>query len=181
MLVRFGIIALAPALAGVASLAGCGGTVVVDNGTTGSGAGGGSGTGTSAGPSGSGAGTAVGSAAVGSAGTTSGTAVGMGGGDPCGPVTCKPGASCVGGVCTCGGGLTECPAACVDLSSDIENCGSCGQACAVDEVCVARACLPFVDARGCAACPCDACTGDFARCCTYPGGARICVDGDACP
>ncbi|MBI4704613.1 MAG: hypothetical protein HY744_26210 [Deltaproteobacteria bacterium] len=51
--------------------------------------------------------------------------------DICQSGSCVP--HCVGGTVNCGG-------KCVDLQSDVANCGSCGKACAKNEQCVSGAC-----------------------------------------
>lgn len=100
------------------------------------------------------------------------------------PATCE-GATplCEDGVCVadCSGGRESCGGGCVDTNTDPQNCGDCGEICAVNEVCSNGDCREFAVAVGCDTCPCDACGGD--NCCAYPGGApghNICVDGD-CP
>jgi hypothetical protein len=73
---------------------------------------------------------------------------------------------------------------CVDLDTDPENCGECGNDCDFDEVCVQGDCENFQVSRGCDECPCSTCTGQFDICCTYPGGTGIiCLDEEAngCP
>lgn len=42
---------------------------------------------------------------------------------------CQGGTVCVGGVCKCPAGQTLCDGRCADLQSDVEHCGSCGNAC----------------------------------------------------
>jgi hypothetical protein len=51
---------------------------------------------------------------------------------------CPAGASCVGGACQCGAGLTNCDGVCVNLMSDDNNCGACGNRC--DSVCAGCFC-----------------------------------------
>ncbi|MFL5761873.1 MAG: hypothetical protein ACJ789_19410 [Thermomicrobiales bacterium] len=48
---------------------------------------------------------------------------------PCGGTCCQPGLVCAGGVCACPSGTTDCSGTCLDLSSDPNNCGSCGFTC----------------------------------------------------
>lgn len=109
--------------------------------------------------------------------------------------------ACVGDFAgLCRHGASECAGACVELASDVENCGACNTRCAAGEQCVAGSCQPpcggraacgggcvdpATDARHCGACDnaCEAgaicvsgacepgCAGDSLAC----GGA--CVDG----
>ena len=87
---------------------------------------------------------------------------------------------CVG---DCGDFPDQCGDACVDFNTDPLNCGDCGEACDNDQVCVEGGCEDFEAATECDACPCDACTGDFAQCCTpaFAGGAVLCIDAGDCP
>ena len=119
----------------------CGGTVVVDSGAGGDDARPSAGAGASDGAtsgSASGAGSAVGGASATSgagAGDGSGASTGAGGAAvDCEGVTCKPGASCVGGECVCSG-LVDCGDVCSDLTSDYDNCGACGDPCEGMEYC----------------------------------------------
>ena len=54
---------------------------------------------------------------------------------------CGPAESCQAGVCVCDG--VTCGSTCVDLYSDHDNCGACGQACSGYDACVAGHCLPL--------------------------------------
>jgi hypothetical protein len=99
---------------------------------------------------------------------------------------------CVKGVCvdtTCAAlGKTFCPndGAClspVDFASDPLHCGSCGNACNSNQVCVAGHCRHYFTSPACNSCPCGAC-GSGETCCTYPGSnpaVTACVTGNACP
>lgn len=55
--------------------------------------------------------------------------------------SCDPGQSLVGfaadgsAICACLPSLTQCSAACTDLSTDAANCGACENACGVDQQC----------------------------------------------
>jgi len=103
---------------------------------------------------------------------TAGTA--CGGGTP----------NCAGGTCVmnCPGGTADCNNSCVDLDTDPQNCGACGDNCDVEQVCVNGNCEDFRAGSGCTTCPCTACVGDFSNCCSYPGTTdTICVNGGDCP
>lgn len=60
--------------------------------------------------------------------------------------------TCNNGTCTCPTGQTACSNSCATLSSDHNNCGACGNACATGEQCFAQAVYPFpptqVDCNG---------------------------------
>jgi hypothetical protein len=49
------------------------------------------------------------------------------------------GTTCISGTCVCASG-TQCGAACVDTTTDLNNCGSCGKKCATLQTCSASAC-----------------------------------------
>jgi hypothetical protein len=105
---------------------------------------------------------------------------------------CDDGASCEaddadhdganGDAAACEGGLTTCVDQCVDLQVDESNCGSCGDACGGDELCVAGECRHTQTPSGCSTCPCAACSAGT-MCCDTVGasGAPLCVEGDRCP
>src|SRR4051812_19165115 len=67
--------------------------------------------------------------------------VDAGGGPPAGPGP-STGAGGQGGACA----FSMCDGSCVDLSSDVDNCGACGRSCSPDHVqqrvCVAGSCRP---------------------------------------
>lgn len=93
--------------------------------------------------------------------------------DPAGPSDCAPG---------CPVGTQDCGGSCVDLARDPRHCGACGDACAVDELCVSGGCQAFRSGRGCTSCPCGSCWGDFGQCCLHPVlDVVVCVDADSCP
>jgi hypothetical protein len=101
----------------------------------------------------------------------------------CGACLTPCGDMCQGGQCVqdCGPGMQDCTDYCTDTETDPLNCGDCGEVCARDEICVEGGCRRFRPTGDCNQCPCQACTGDFALCCTYPGGVDpICVDHDRC-
>lgn len=67
-----------------------------------------------------------------------------------------------GGAATCTGATTPCNGACVDTQRSVENCGTCGRACAPGEVCQAGSCALF-------------CAGGTTRC------GDACADTDVDP
>jgi len=74
----------------------------------------------------------------------------------------------------CGGGFTDCGGTCSDLSSDPDNCGSCGTSCAgnqcIDGVCIGATCVNL-----------GACATDAECCelfCTSNGTCGCIPDGD---
>ncbi len=62
---------------------------------------------------------------------------------------CPDGYRCENGSCEldfdCPSGWVECDGECVDLSTDVNNCGSCGQDCGPGFSCVAGQCSEFPD------------------------------------
>ncbi|CAG8588798.1 3568_t:CDS:2, partial [Diversispora eburnea] len=54
---------------------------------------------------------------------------------------CADAQICQDGKCVCPNGNTFCSPTCVDTTSDIQNCGSCGNICPSDNVCVNGACV----------------------------------------
>jgi hypothetical protein len=89
---------------------------------------------------------------------------------PPGGVVCGPGMVCVSSQCTCSPGLSQCPPDaqydagyyCTDTTSDILNCGACGNLCGHDQKCVAG---------GGGQCVCD--TGE-------DGGADLIICASGC-
>jgi hypothetical protein len=71
--------------------------------------------------------------------------------------TTLPNGNCVAnawrrnGTCTCQDGLVVCGAACVDATSDPENCGGCGRSCGPTAACTAGVCGPSPTRFGLAA------------------------------
>ncbi len=57
----------------------------------------------------------------------------------CGNV-CQGQLLCVNGQCGCGAGLTACGNQCVDTKSSVENCGACGNSCPAPQVCSMSSC-----------------------------------------
>jgi hypothetical protein len=88
--------------------------------------------------------------------------------------------TCTSGTCTCPSGQTFCDVTCVDLTSDPNNCGGCGAACATGAQCINGACTnPCVALDQChlAGKP-DPTTG---TCSTPPApDGTPCNDGNAC-
>lgn len=97
------------------------------------------------------------SAAGGSTTTTSPAGAGGAGGAPgvCGDAICNAtesqsiccqdcgcpdGSLCQSGTCGCPEGLSSCSESCVDVGSDHDNCGSCGNACQASQVCAEGQC-----------------------------------------
>lgn len=99
---------------------------------------------------------------------------------PC-PTPCGAGETCVGGSCRCGTGpacapgRACCGGACLDVSSDRNNCGLCGNACAGAQVCQAGTCTTDVPCEpGCG--PGETCVGGTCRC----GAGGRCGPGLRC-
>lgn len=65
--------------------------------------------------------------------------------DPMVPI-CAMGQTCRAGACVvsggCPAGTTACGGACVDLTTDLSNCGACANACRAGLRCAAGACVP---------------------------------------
>ncbi len=54
---------------------------------------------------------------------------------------CCSGQRMANGMCgACAAGFGDCPAGCVDLRTDVRNCGACGVSCAAGEICLNGAC-----------------------------------------
>jgi hypothetical protein len=87
----------------------------------------------------------------------------------------------------CSPGTTLCAGGCVNLHTSAANCGSCGNQCVRDELCVKRSDDQFVCGRysvgiGCTSCPCPACINLGRACCpsSWADGVVYCVR-DGCP
>jgi hypothetical protein len=93
---------------------------------------------------------------------------------------CCDGAKCKGGKngkCRCKSGLSDCPGekACLDLNTDLNNCGACGNPCAAGELCCDGVCADLQsDDNNCAACG-QSC-GEGNSCI-----AGVCTTADGCP
>jgi hypothetical protein len=61
----------------------------------------------------------------------------------CGKKCCEPGEACNDGTCgpACAAGETDCDGICVDLDTDVQNCGACDNPCLVNEICVDGECV----------------------------------------
>jgi hypothetical protein len=72
---------------------------------------------------------------------------------------------CDGGVCVCDLGFTECAAGtCVDTQSDPQNCGTCGNACGIDQHCDGGVCVCDLGFTECAAGTCVDLDNDDSNC-----------------
>lgn len=71
---------------------------------------------------------------------------------------CGSGFTCVNGKCACSAPRTACGNACTDLSSDPNNCGSCGSICPPGATCQQGGCYPKPMT-------CGACTSGTQTCC----------------
>lgn len=80
----------------------------------------------------------------------------------------------------CGEALTVCGDACVDASSDDQNCGACGTSCTQAEVCVEGTCQCQQGATLCGS-QCSLTASDAANCggCAGQGG-QVCATGEVC-
>src|SRR5205085_2636077 len=93
----------------------------------------------------------------------------------CGTI-CTGGKACQAGACNCPANQTACGGACTSLSSDPNNCGTCGKACAAGQTCQSGTCVGGT-------CPANRqrCTADV--CCAYEGGTccPASTGGFCCP
>jgi hypothetical protein len=104
------------------------------------------------------------------------------------------GGECSGADCRCADELTTCGTTCIDVTSDVQNCGGCGQACPATQVCSAGACGCPSDRLQCGESCVDS-TSDSDNCgscgvscrdsevcssgaCVCPTGETLC--GDSC-
>jgi hypothetical protein len=103
-------------------------------------------------------------------------------GQVCPNMGMNPNNTCINGVCTrnnnCNGDNTAvCNNACVDRSTDERNCGGCGNACAVDQFCVAGNCRRYYVPANCRSCPCNCASGR--TCCIATAIASfVCIEGN---
>ena len=100
---------------------------------------------------------------------------------PCDP-SCNVGESCTGGACHCGSGgpcaagLRCCGGECVDIQTNVGNCGACGRTCSGSQQCCTANCIDTgSDVNNCGACG-HACDSGVANGCT--SGSCTC---DGCP
>lgn len=120
-----------------------------------------------------------------------------------GAENCAAGCSGDGSTCTpaCGSGKTCCSSTCVDLQTDINNCGACGTKCASGETCKDGACAgcnpPCASGKSCCeggticceiccedvCCPSgESCVEGVCATCTPPCTAgQTCCGGSCCP
>jgi hypothetical protein len=85
----------------------------------------------------------------------------------------SPGSQCSP---ACGAGTTCCNGACVDLSSDPNNCNTCGNACEfADSGCCSGSCVNFLDNQTCGACnkDCSLLTDDGVTCSCTKSTANV--------
>ncbi len=61
---------------------------------------------------------------------------------------CDPAGSCENGTCVCADDKTFCGDVCIDLKTDIDNCGECGKACAYGLSCINGKCLGNTNCGG---------------------------------
>jgi Collagen triple helix repeat (20 copies)/Stigma-specific protein, Stig1 len=79
----------------------------------------------------------------------------------------------------CGMGLEGCGASCVNLSSDPNNCGSCGTVCSSGSVCTAGACTPVTCSAGKSVCN-DSCVDLGSDDLNCGGCGVVCGSGTSC-
>jgi hypothetical protein len=102
-------------------------------------------------------------------------------GDRC---QCASSATCVAGACTCPSGTTVCPGACTDVSTDPNNCGTCGTVCPTHATCAAGACVCPSGDMACGTACVDTATdpNNCGTCGTVCASAETCVSGQCvCP
>lgn len=96
------------------------------------------------------------------------------------------GGSCLAGQCSCGEGKRSCAGTCVDVSTDLDNCGQCGQRCHGEEVCTSGNCQCPSDRAVCGdlcvdartdAFFCGSCTNECSTGATCGDGACHCGAG----
>jgi hypothetical protein len=86
------------------------------------------------------------------------------------------GGECAGVDCRCADELASCGTTCIDVSSDAQNCGACGQACPTTQVCSAGACGCPTDRLLCGASCIDS-SSDDQNC---GGCGNACRDSEVC-
>jgi hypothetical protein len=82
---------------------------------------------------------------------------------------CCGGVQCKGGKCRCAAGLQPCGNRCIDLLSDLDDCGQCGNACGGAEICYYGHCCVKSGPPG----PHHACCSGFI--CNPPGQNCVCA------
>jgi hypothetical protein len=71
-----------------------------------------------------------------------------------------------------------------DFASDPLNCGTCGNVCQTNELCVHNTCQVYYPSPSCTTCPCAACGTEDTCCQTdiVPNTpTTLCVHGKTCP
>lgn len=86
------------------------------------------------------------------------------------------GGECAGVDCRCADELTSCGTTCIDVTSDAQNCGACGQACPTTQVCSAGVCGCPTDRLSCGASCIDS-SSDDQNC---GGCGNACRDSEVC-
>jgi Cys-rich repeat protein len=90
---------------------------------------------------------------------------------------CPSGRVCTNNTCQCPTGQQSCGGQCVDVLSDAQNCGNCGNACNAGSACQAGTC-----ACGTGMTLCGGGIGGFGQCRDLQTDARSCgTCGNACP
>ena len=95
-------------------------------------------------------------------------------------------AACIGNACsfTCSGALTACPsvdpAACVDATSDNNNCGSCGNVCPAGLTCANSSCCPASQTLCNGVCVTEGTDPNHCGNCTVICSEGVCFNGSCC-
>jgi len=93
---------------------------------------------------------------------------------------------CDSGTCECPEGLDDCSGTCVDLQTDNDHCGECGNGCDMDAVCTLGVCLPTCGdticdgGEDCENCPSDCPTAADEVCCSGVLHSGDCCDDQDC-